>query len=49
MGPPIRILLLEDDPAAPVLWRTFFAGQGDMELCGWVRDGWNGQIGRAHV
>lgn len=42
MGPPIRILLLEDDPAAPVLWRTFFAGQGDMELCGWVRDGWNG-------
>lgn len=42
MGAAIRILLLEDDPAAPVLWRTFFAGQADMELCAWARDGWSG-------
>lgn len=42
MGGLIRILLLEDDPAAPVLWRTFFAREADMELCGWARDGWRG-------
>lgn len=42
MGAPVRILLLEDDPAAPVLWGAFFAAQADLELCGWARDGWSG-------
>lgn len=41
-GGPVRVLLVEHDPAAQLLWEHFFAGRQGFSLCGWARDGWTG-------
>lgn len=41
-GRPVRVLLVEHDPAARLLWENFFAARREFSLCGWARDGWSG-------
>lgn len=39
MSQPLRLLVVDDDPMVREAYRSFFAGQADVELCGEAPDG----------